>query len=166
MPDSVVHTIRTVKAHHQTFVVERLNSNIVAFNVTVHKNNLPLLHLSQDRNRQSPLPKYATCKMMCISSPGCTYRVKPETVIWMPSSNTKIIIGLRRWRQMHQTSKSDLMECLDSVVPDVDVKIVDCAALVRIMDPKKSQVSVKTFLTMQSSCSCHIYNVCCKTWFK
>ena len=58
---------------------------------------------------------------------------------------------------MHQTSKSDLMECLDSVVPDVDVKIVDCAALVRIMDPKKSQVSVKTFLTMQSSCSCHIY---------
>ena len=46
---------------------------------------------------------------------------------------------------MHQTSKSDLMECLESVVPDVDVKIVDCAALVRILDPKKSQVSVKTF---------------------
>ena len=45
---------------------------------------------------------------------------------------------------MHQTSKSDL-ECLESVVPDVDVKIVDCAALVRILDPKKSQVSVKTF---------------------
>ena len=30
-------------------------------------------------------------------------------------------------------------------VPDVDVKIVDGAALVRILDPKKSQVSVKTF---------------------
>ena len=37
------------------------------------------------------------------------------------------------------------MECLESVVPDVDVKIVDCAALVRLLDPKKSQVSVKTF---------------------
>ena len=47
MPDSVVHTIRTAddtgKAQHQTFVAERLNSNIAAFNDTVHKNNLPLL---------------------------------------------------------------------------------------------------------------------------
>ena len=36
MPDSVVHTIRTAedtgKAHHQTFVAERLNSNIAAIN--------------------------------------------------------------------------------------------------------------------------------------
>ena len=41
------------------------------------------------------------------------------------------------------------MECLEAVVsesaPDVDVKIVDGAALVHILDPKKSQVSVKTF---------------------
>ena len=29
--------------------------------------------------------------------------------------------------------------------PDVDVNIVDGAALVHILDPKKSQVSVKTF---------------------
>ena len=49
---------------------------------------------------------------------------------------------------MHQTSKSDLVECLESVVPklesvaDVDVKIVVDAALVHILDPKKSQVSV------------------------
>ena len=56
---------------------------------------------------------------------------------WPPSVASNAI--------MHQTSKSDLMECLDSVVPDVDVNIVDCAALVRIMDPTKSQVSVKTF---------------------
>ena len=43
------------------------------------------------------------------------------------------------------------MECLEAVVPksksalDVDVKIVDGAALVHILDPKKSQVSVKMF---------------------
>ena len=47
MPDSVVHSIRTAedtgKAQHHTFVMERLNSKIVAFNDTVHKNNLPLL---------------------------------------------------------------------------------------------------------------------------
>ena len=44
MPDSVVHTVRTAedagKAQHQTFVAERLNSNIAAFNDTVHKNNI------------------------------------------------------------------------------------------------------------------------------
>ena len=43
------------------------------------------------------------------------------------------------------------MECLEAVVPksesapDVDVNIVDGAALVHILDPKKSQVSVRTF---------------------
>ena len=47
MPDSVVHTVRTAedsgKAQHQTFVADRLNNNVAAFNDTVHKNNLPLL---------------------------------------------------------------------------------------------------------------------------
>jgi len=43
------------------------------------------------------------------------------------------------------------MECLESLVPQaesvpkVDVKIVDGAALVHILDPKKSKASVKTF---------------------
>ena len=50
---------------------------------------------------------------------------------------------------MHQTNKSVFMECLESLiqedVPNVDVKIVDGAALVHIIDPKKSQVTVKTF---------------------
>ena len=61
---------------------------------------------------------------------------------------------------MHQTSKSDLMECLEAVVPksefapDVDVKIVDGAALVHILDPKKSLS--KFSMTMHRSCSCHI----------
>ena len=51
---------------------------------------------------------------------------------------------------MDQTSKSDLMEYFQYVVPkseyvpDVDVKIADGAALVHILDPKKSQISVKT----------------------
>ena len=62
---------------------------------------------------------------------------------------------------MHQTSKSDLMECLESMVPKsesvpyVDVKIVDGAALVHILDPNKSLS--KFVMTMHSSCTCHIY---------
>ena len=52
---------------------------------------------------------------------------------------------------MHQTTKSDLIGCLESLVtqPDgihnVDVKIVDGAALVHTLDPKKSTLPVKTF---------------------
>ena len=58
MPDSVVHTIRTAedtgKAQHQTFVAERLNSNIAAFNDTVHKNNLPLLTCKSGKKPTKP----------------------------------------------------------------------------------------------------------------
>lgn len=45
---------------------------------------------------------------------------------------------------MHSTCKSDLVECLEVVVPSqdnipiVDAKIVDGAALVHCLDPKKS----------------------------
>ena len=41
--------------------------------------------------------------------------------------------------------KLEILKALPEDVPDVDVKIVDCAALVHILDPKKSQVTVKTF---------------------
>ena len=52
---------------------------------------------------------------------------------------------------MNQTTKSDLMECIESIVhpsheaPLIDVKIVDGATLVHTLDPKKSRIPVKTF---------------------
>ena len=58
---------------------------------------------------------------------------------------------------MHQTSKSDLMECLESLttqaesvpdaesVPAADVKILNGAAIVHMLDPKKSPLPVRTF---------------------
>jgi len=52
---------------------------------------------------------------------------------------------------MYQTNKSDLTGCLESLIAppedfsNVDVKIVDGAALVPILDPKKYQVTVQTF---------------------
>ncbi len=52
---------------------------------------------------------------------------------------------------MHSTNKSDLMSCLESIVPTsesvpkVDDKIIDGSAVVHILDPKKSSQSVKTF---------------------
>ena len=79
---------------------------------------------------------------------------KHENHAWPPS--------LASNGMMHQTNKSDLMGCLESLapkhekVPNVDVKIVDGAALVHSLDPKNSQVTVKIFRTIHSWCFCHI----------
>ena len=153
MPDSVVHTIMTTedtgKAQHQTFVAEGLNSNIAAVNDTVHKNNLPLL-----TSKSGKKPSKITSKICYLQNDvhlfsrmyiSCQTRdsdmdafFNNENHAWPPLLASNGI--------MHQTSESNLMECLESVVPksesvpDVDVKIVDDAALVHILDPKKSQV--------------------------
>ncbi len=55
--------------------------------------------------------------------------------------------------KMHSICKSDLIDCLESVVefqntvPNVDSKIIDGAALVHTLDPKKtiSKKPIKTF---------------------
>ena len=66
-----------------------------------------------------------------------------ENHAWPPSLASNSI--------MHQTTKSDLTRCLEPLVsktegvPSVDVTILDGAALVHILDPSKSQVTVKTF---------------------
>ena len=50
---------------------------------------------------------------MCISSKWCTYRVKPETVIWMSSSNTKSclasIVGVKWHNAPNQQIRLDGM---------------------------------------------------------
>ena len=52
---------------------------------------------------------------------------------------------------MRQGSKADLMGCLEALAPrsedtpEVDMKIIDGAALMYTLDPKKSNVTVKTF---------------------
>ena len=158
MPDSVVHTIRTAedtgKAQHQKFVVELLNSNIAAFNDTVHENNLPLLTCKSGKKPTKSTSKICNLKndvhlfsRMYIS---CQTR-DSDMDAFFEHEHHAWPLSLASNGIMHQTSKFDFMECLESVVPksecvpDVDVTIVDGAALVHILDPKKSQVSVKTF---------------------
>ena len=52
---------------------------------------------------------------------------------------------------MRRGTKSDLTSCLESLVerlqqsPEVDIKILDGAALVHVLDPKKATVQVRTF---------------------
>ena len=81
--------------------------------------------------------------MMSSSSPLCIYHVNLETVIldaifayenhaWPPS--------LASNSMMHHTSKPDLLECLESLlpqpefIPKVDVRIIDGAALLHILE--------------------------------
>ena len=142
----------------QTFVVERLNSNTAAFNDTVHKNNLPLLtsksgnkptnSISKICNLQNDVHLFSRMYISCQTRDS-------ENAFFEHENHANGIT--------HQTSKSDLMECWESVVPksesvpDADVNIVDGAALPRILDPKKSHKSLsKLSMTMHSSCSCHI----------
>ena len=74
-----------------------------------------------------------------------------ENHTWRPS--------LASNNTMHQTNKLDLLEYLESLVhhtdygPNEDVRIVDGAALVHCLDPKKSKHSVKYLRNMHSSCS-------------
>ena len=51
----------TGKAQHQTFVAERLHSNIAAFNDAVHNNNLPLL-----TSKSGKKPTKSTSKICLI----------------------------------------------------------------------------------------------------
>ena len=52
---------------------------------------------------------------------------------------------------MHHTSKSDWLECLEPFVshpeyiPKVDIRIIDGAALVHMLDPHKSNIPIMTF---------------------
>ena len=52
---------------------------------------------------------------------------------------------------MRQGSKADLIGCLEALAPipedttEVDMKIIDGAALIYTFDPQKSNVTVKTF---------------------
>ena len=179
MPDSVVHTIRTAedtcKAQHQTFVAERLNCNIAAFNDTVHKNNLPLLTSKSGKkptkltfkicNLQNDVRLFSMMYISCQTRDSdMDVFFEHENHAWPPSLAPNGI--------MHQTSKSDLMKCWESVVPksesvpDVDVKIVDGAALVHTLDPNKSQVSVKTFHDYAQLVFLSYMEICCKTWFE
>ena len=57
-------------------IIHLLWSNIAAFNDTVHKNNLPLLTYKSGKKPTKSTSKICNLQMMCISSQGCTYRVK------------------------------------------------------------------------------------------
>ena len=158
MPNIVIQSVNSVKdigkTQYQRFIEERITDNVSLFNDTIPKNSLPLFNTALDNTEKKSRSKVTNLKTdvqlfsrMYIS---CQARegdmdafFKHENHAWPPSlaSNNTI----------NQTSKSDILPCLESLitnttdVPDVDVRLVDGAALVHSLDPKTSPHNLKTF---------------------
>ena len=138
------------KMQYQKCVVNRISSTATVFNDTIHKNN-QILFL---RRNQIPPLRFPIFRMMSSCSPVCIYLANPGKVTWMPSLLMKIMPGPNSWHRngiMHHTSKSDWLECLEPFVshpeyiPKVDIRIIDGAALVHMLDPHKSNIPIMTF---------------------
>ena len=157
MSKRVVEAVRSAEdmgiMQYQKFVVSRINSTTTAFNDTIHKNNLPLLNsisvkksntTSKVSNLQNDVQLFSRMYISCQSRESdMDAFFAHENHAWPPSLASNGI--------MHHTSKSDLLECLEPLVPHpesipkVDVKIIDGAALVHMLDPHKSSIPIRTF---------------------
>ena len=135
---------------YQKCVVRHISSTATAFNDTIHKNNQTLFL----RRNQIPPLRFPIFRMMSNCSPVCIISCQSrecdmdaffahENHAWPPSLASNGI--------MHHTSKSDLLECLEPLVSHqesirkVDVRIIDGAALVHMLDPHKSSIPIMTF---------------------
>ena len=158
LSNDVVHAVRTAedlgKCQYQQFVEERLGDDGKSFYDSIARNNLTLFKSGSKKVRPKSKMKLANVisdvnlfSRMYIS---CQVRdgdldafFEHENHAWPPS--------LADNNMMHQGTKSELTSCLEALVerpqqtPEVDVRILDGAALVHVLDPKKANVQVKTF---------------------
>ena len=143
MSNSVVDAIKSIEdigeAQYHTFLKERRYNNTIDFNDTISNNNLSLF--CSDTQKKTAKQTYNlsnlndNISLFSRMHVSCQARgsdmetfFKHEYHAWPPSLASNAI--------MHQTNISDLMECLESLapqpdnIPDVDVGIIDYAALV------------------------------------
>lgn len=182
IPDSVVATVQnaenTGKAQHQKFVPECINDRKTGLNDSIPKNKLQRLS-SFDK---AAAPTKTKVKVSSLKTDvdlfarmyiACQVREGDldsffdyENHAWPPSLASK--------NTMHQTTKSDLMECLESCLevppshesPDLDVKIVDGDALVHVLDHKNHAFLSRPFRTMLNMYFYLAFHRCCKTFFE
>ena len=109
MPAPVVESIKTAEAlgkrQYQKFVDERLNDNIRTFYDTIQKNKLPLF-ASFDAT-----PKTTN------KTAACTSGLKTDIHLFSRMYISCQARALASNSIMHQTTKSDLVQCLESLVP-------------------------------------------------
>ena len=157
MSERVIEAVRSAghigKMQYQQFLEDRISSSATAFNDTIRKNNLPLLNsvsakksntTSKISNIQNDVQLFSRMYISCQARDSdMDAFFAHENHAWPPSLASNGI--------MHHTSKSDLLECLEPLVPQpesipkVDVRIIDGAALVHMLDPHKSSQPIRTF---------------------
>ena len=157
MSEAVVNTIRTAEhlgsTQYQTFIKERMSESSTSLYDPIHKNNLPLFKSGQKKNprastktvaMKSDVQLFSRLYISCQSRDG-------DLETFFEHENHPCPPSLAENNSMRQGHKSDLMGCLEALTPrpantpEVDVKIIDGAALMHTLDPKKSNVAVKTF---------------------
>ena len=158
MPDSVKASIQTAEtlgtSQFKAFVSERLDDLSTPFFDSIPKNNLPLFNTATEKKGSKLSTKVSDLNSdvnlfskLYIASQSREVDMDNffahENHPWPPSLATN--------GRMNATCKSDLIECLETVVsfsdtePVVDACIVAGAALIHCLDPKKSTDRVCTF---------------------
>jgi hypothetical protein len=157
MSESVVNAIRTAEElgirQYHAFVADRLSVSSKSVYDPIQKNNLALFKSKQRKSTRTnkklvamkrDVQLFSRLYISCQSRDGdLDSFFEHENHPWPPS--------LAESNAMRQGSKSDLMGCLEALVaraadcPEVEVKIIDGAAMMHNLDPKKSNVVVNTF---------------------
>ncbi|KAG0716069.1 hypothetical protein GWK47_010495 [Chionoecetes opilio] len=156
MSEKVVESVRTAEelgtTQYQTFIQDRLSGSSECFYNPIHKNSLPLFKSKRRKdykasNKTKGLKNYvelfSRMYISCQSRDGdLDTFFEHENHPWPPA--------LADNNEMRQTAKSDLMTCLEPLAeetgdgdPRPEIKIIDGAALVHTLDPKKT--GAKTF---------------------
>jgi len=157
MPEKVVNTIKTAEdigiEQYQAFTEERLGGTSMSLYDTIRKNNLPLFKSGQKKGTRNSTKKttmksdvrlFSRMYISCQSREG-------ELDFFFEHENHPWPLALADNNSLRQGNKSDLMRCLEGLAthpvdtPLPDIKIIDGAALVNTLDPKRSDVVVKTF---------------------
>ena len=142
------------KRQYQQFVEERLGDDDKSFYDSIARNNLTLFKSGSKKATPKSKMKLANVKsdvdLFSRLYISCQVRegdldafFEHENHAWPPA--------LAENNTMCQGTKSDLTSCLEALVerpqrsPEVDARIIDGAALVHVLDPKKATVQVKTF---------------------
>ncbi|XP_014671080.1 PREDICTED: uncharacterized protein LOC106811872 [Priapulus caudatus] len=158
MADEVIQSIRHAeeigKAQYKAFVDERIMTTQKPFHDTITKNSFPMLKSglrktpskskSKTASMKSDLQLFSRMYISCQAREGdIDVFFEHENHAWPPS--------LADHNAMRQGNKADLLRCLEPLAPrppttpNVDVKIVDGAALVHLLEPKHAATIVKTF---------------------
>ena len=159
MSDEVVQAVRTAeelgKSQYKSFITDHITiASTKDFYDTICKNNMPLFK-SHSKNPSSKTQTKLTnmkndVQLFSRMYISCQARdqdldtfFEHENHAWPPSLDENNI--------MYHGNKAELLGCLEVLAPwpnetpEVDVSIIDGAALVHTFDPKKSNTVIKTF---------------------